>query len=92
MREQGAVVPVWVSRLQWAVPLGLAVAVGLLLLDRVQVGLYVLSATLVAAGVLRWFLPASAVRLLASRRRVTDVIASMSLGLALAAVAVLLPQ
>lgn len=80
------------ARLQWAVPAGLLLAVGLLVLDRVQVGLYLLSATLLLAGGLRWFLPATAVRLLVSRHRVTDVIASVVLGLALAAVAVLLPQ
>lgn len=79
-------------RLQWAVPAGLVLAVGLLILDRVQIGLYLLSVTLLLAGGLRWFLPASSVRLLVSRHRVTDVIASVVLGLALAAVAVLLPQ
>ena len=92
MSDNSLAHPAWAGRLQWAVLGGPVLAVGLLLLGRVQIALYILSASLLAAAVVRWFLPAPAVRLLVSRHRVTDVIASTALGLALGAVAILLPQ
>lgn len=79
-------------RAQTAVFALLGIAVVLVAVGQVRMGVYTLSAALMVAAALRWFLPAQAVGLLASRRRVTDVVASGLLGLALAAVGYLLPQ
>jgi Protein of unknown function (DUF3017) len=71
-----------------------ALGLGLLLvtLGQIQLGIFVCGAAAVAAGGLRWWLPAAQTKWLISRHASVDITASLVLGVALCILAVVLPQ